>query len=347
MAEMKTKRIVGYDMLRTLACVMVVVLHASAQYWSHLDPAGGEWAALHVWNVLTRSAVPLFFMLSGALFLNGSPPGRKLWTRSIPRLFAAYLLWSTLYAVDTMSLPGVLADPTALVGIIVKGHYHLWFLPAMIGVYLLLPALYAIAHYDGGRALRPFCIVFVVFGILSGTAAAFDGLIWWEMSIAFAKIAPELCGVCGYFLLGYALTQIDLSRLRRWMLLLIFTVSAGAAALAGILYSRHAGAPMPFLFGDYTLTTFAEAVILFLLFRTVKIPAESRTARIFAELSACTMGIYLLHPFVLEHLAACGFDTLILPAWAGVPVVSAAVAVLCLIASALLRRIPAVGKWIV
>jgi len=340
-------RVVGFDMLRCLACVMVVLLHASAQHWYALAPTDPEWIAMHVWNTATRAAVPIFFMISGALFLNAPAPTKKLWTRNIPRLLSVFAVWSALYGIDTMTLPGVLENPLRLLDYAMEGKYHLWFLPAMIGVYLLLPALYAIAHYEGGRALRPYLWVFGIFGIVCGTVAAFDGMLPWAVSVGFAKVVPELCGYAGYFILGYALTKVDASCLRRWMLLLIFAGSAGIASAAGILYSRHTGAPVALLHGDFTVTTFFEAVSLFLLFRTVKTEPDSRCAKVFGELSACTLGIYLLHPFVMELLLRLGFGTMIVHGGIGTVFVTVVVTAICLCTAAVLRRIPAVGKWIV
>ncbi len=341
-----SSRHVGYDMLRVLACLMVVLLHASAQNWYLTSPAEGEWVFMHIWNSAARSAVPIFFMISGALFLNGPRPGKKLLTRNIPRLLSVFIVWSVLYGIDAMTVPGVLENPLKLIDQAMVGHYHLWFLPAMIGVYLLLPALYAIAHYENGWALRAYLPVFLIFAVLCGTVDAFDGMIPWAVSVGFAKIAPELCGCCGYFLLGYALTKIDTARLRRWVLILIFIAATAIVAVSGILYSRHTGVPTALLHADFTLPTFAEAVSLFLLFRTVNLSPESRTARVFGELSACTLGIYLLHPFVMERLLAYGFGTTVIHAGLGVLLVTAVVALICLAVSAVLRRIPVVGKWI-
>ena len=65
------------------------------------------------------------------------------------------------------------------------------------------------------------------------------------------------------------------------------------------------------------------------------------------ELSACTLGIYLLHPFVMELLLHFGFGTMIVHAGIGTVLVTVAVTAICLCVTAVLRRIPVVGKWIV
>lgn len=114
-----------------------------------------------------------------------------------------------------MTIPGFLTDPTGVIGQALAGRYHLWFLPAMIGIYLVLPALYGAVHYENGRALKPLLWVFGLFGILSGTVIGLEGILPGELVLAAHKITPELCGYCGYFILGYALSRIDPARLRR------------------------------------------------------------------------------------------------------------------------------------
>ena len=54
------------DFLRAAACLMVVIVHASSDYF-YLD--GPQWIAANVYDSIVRCAVPLFFMLSGALLM--------------------------------------------------------------------------------------------------------------------------------------------------------------------------------------------------------------------------------------------------------------------------------------
>ena len=340
-------RNVGYDMLRTLACFMVVLLHASSQLWYMTPVTTSHWAAMHIWNTATRGAVPVFFMISGALFLNAPYPGRKLWTKNIPHLFVVYIVWSLFYGVDNMTIPGFLADPLGVFGQALAGRYHIWFLPAMIGIYLLMPTLYGVVHYAEGRALRPFLWVFGIFGILSGTVIGLDGILPAVLVQAARQITPALCSYCGYFLLGYVLSRIDPARLRRLPLIAVFFGTVALTALAGVLYSRHTGAAVALLHDRFSITSCVEAICLFLLLRTVKLSADSRAARVIRRLSGCTLGIYLLHPFVLDCLYKAGFHTDILHAAISVPIVTAAVAAISLAVVALIRLIPWAGKWLV
>ncbi len=341
------RRNVGFDLLRTLACFMVVLLHASSQLWYMTAVTDSRWVAMHIWNTATRGAVPVFFMISGALFLGGGYPGRKLWRKNIPHLVVVYIIWSLFYGVDNMTIPGFLENPMGVIGQALAGRYHLWFLPAMIGIYLVLPALYGAVHYDNGRALKPLLWVFGLFGILSGTIIGLEGILPGELVLAARKITPELCSYCGYFILGYALSRIDPARLRRWPLLVGFFGTVAITALAGVLYSRHVGVATALMHDRFTVSSCAMAVCLFLLFRTVKLSADTRTARVMRRLSGCTLGVYLLHPFVLDVLYKFGFHTEIAHAAVAVPVVAVVVAAISLGIVALLRLIPGAGKWVV
>ena len=65
---MVNEREYNMDILRILACFMVVVLHTSAQNWDAVPFISFEWKAFNFYNAMVRSAVPIFFMISGKLF---------------------------------------------------------------------------------------------------------------------------------------------------------------------------------------------------------------------------------------------------------------------------------------
>ena len=66
--ELNTRN-VSYDLLRICAAVMVVLLHIAASNWYSVSPDKAEWVAMNLYDSMARSAVPLFFMLSGAFFI--------------------------------------------------------------------------------------------------------------------------------------------------------------------------------------------------------------------------------------------------------------------------------------
>ncbi len=342
------------DALRITASLLVVLIHVSAQQWYTLDPHDGMWVAVHFWNAASRAAVPLFFMISGALFLGApTPPDpRRLWKHSIPRLLTVYVLWSLVYGMLHLGFRAFLDDPVLLIGKAVEGHYHLWFLPAILGVYILFPVLYAAVHAENGRYVRYLVAVFAFFGIVCGTVDGLYGLLPWSVSMIFQKIVPDLCGPCGYAVLGYALCRLPDSlgircRPRPWVLA---AAACGCIAFVwggSVLRAQQINEPFALLCGEYTLPTAAEAVCIFLLFRSLRIPEDGRAAKLLPAAAADTLGIYLIHPLFISVLEEFGVTTGSFNAWISVPLFTLGIFLLSAAAAALLRRIPAVGKWIV
>ena len=62
-------RNISYDLLRIQAAILVVLLHVSAIGWNVISPHKSQWMIINLYNSMTRGAVPIFFMLSGAFLL--------------------------------------------------------------------------------------------------------------------------------------------------------------------------------------------------------------------------------------------------------------------------------------
>jgi peptidoglycan/LPS O-acetylase OafA/YrhL len=137
------------DVLRGACVLAVIVLHASAGPLTEESVLGRTSWMLLVPNVTARFAVPVFMILSGmgltlsARHDEGYP--RFLWRR-LSRIIPAYVVWSLIYAWafphhESMSVRTVLAE-------LITGHasHHLYFVPAIVRLYLLYPVVSYLAH---------------------------------------------------------------------------------------------------------------------------------------------------------------------------------------------------------
>lgn len=95
----KRNRMVYLDTLRVAAACAVMVLHISAQNWYSVDVNGYDWAIFNFYDSIVRWAVPVFVMISGALFLNREIKICDLYRKYSARLVVAYFSWSTIYAI--------------------------------------------------------------------------------------------------------------------------------------------------------------------------------------------------------------------------------------------------------
>lgn len=86
----------GWDVLRVLACLMVIVIHARNPYTYGADGALDPWAAFFI--VAARAGVPLFVMLSCALLLPLRQGAGDFLKRRFWRVAAPFAVWSAIFA---------------------------------------------------------------------------------------------------------------------------------------------------------------------------------------------------------------------------------------------------------
>ena len=92
-------RLIYMDILRIIACFSVVMLHTAAQFWYTLPIDQLEWKIANSYDAVFRFGVPIFVMISGALFLNKEKVIniKKLYRHNILRLACVYIIWSCIY----------------------------------------------------------------------------------------------------------------------------------------------------------------------------------------------------------------------------------------------------------
>ena len=137
----------GLDICRIVAIAVVVLVHTVMLFWD-FDPAVPTWAFYNYISLVGHFSIPLFFMLSGALFLPRETLDSGHMLRHALRLTGLYYLWSLVYAL-LRAAGGSFESVSAFFYAVVAGHYHLWFLPAMVLCYLFLPPVHAAVHGGG------------------------------------------------------------------------------------------------------------------------------------------------------------------------------------------------------
>ena len=96
-----SSRDINIDLLRICSCFMVIFLHVSGQNWRLVNVHSMEWFVFNAYDSAVRSCVPLFFMISGYLFLSKGYmiSINQLYKRNILKIIILYFVWSFLYAV--------------------------------------------------------------------------------------------------------------------------------------------------------------------------------------------------------------------------------------------------------
>lgn len=345
MPEPKNARLGYGDVLRCLAALAVVTLHCSGATLAAEDPASARFFILNLLDGGTRWAVPMFVMLSGMFLLDPDRPmpARK-WLGHLGRVALALLLWGFFYALwDARGAHlGLEWFLEALISMVTgRLHYHLWYLPMLLGLYLLLPSLRALVRGGSRRTLWYAIGLWGAAAVCLGTVYTLfpDGLFrpWLNM-----LDLQSLGGYAGLLLLGYLLRTCRPDP--RWEGLVYALGAAGLLATWGLTHrlSLAAGSAQFPLYGYLTPNVCLTAAAIFLLCRRLEVGRHP----IWARLSALTFGVYLVHPLLIELAAHWGLPD---PAWSAawsIPLQVLLVSAAAFALTWLLRHVPRVGKII-
>lgn len=131
-----TERDYSLDLLKFIAINLVIILHISTIQSNNTDLF--IWNAVNFIESLTRTCVPVFLMVSGAL-LYKSEINFKSIIKRINRILIPLIFWSVFYIVlsnnlfdSNLSFLDILHRPASS---------HLWYLFCLIGIYITLPVL--------------------------------------------------------------------------------------------------------------------------------------------------------------------------------------------------------------
>lgn len=341
------QRDIGLDLLRIFAAFAVVIIHACSYGLRGIPVGTMGYRASVFYYAGTSWAVPIFFAISGHLFLSRkrSFSMSKIFKKNLPKLIIVYFVWLLFYAIVDTDVKSMNFTDALLIIIqeaLNNGKYHLWFLPAMIGCYSMLPVFYPLTEFKEGQYLKCVCVMFFVLGIMRYTLFPFQNN---YLAIAVWRIEFSLYRYSGYFLMGAYLGRIDVNKYRiRYMigiLLLTLTVHVmlgeGLAAQNELLNS---------ICSNFHFLAFIEVVSLFLIARKLQrgmIP--ERGGGIISALAEATLGVYLMHVYVLEHLEQISIYSF--TQWLSIPAISLLTFGVSMCVSIILKHIPFLRKWLV
>ncbi len=342
-------RIVYYDLLRILAAFSVVMLHVSSQLWYDLPVTDFRWLTANSYDALFRFGVPVFVMISGALFLPGPPKTdmKRLYTHNILRLLLVFLFWSCLYGLlDCWHFGFQDLTPRNIFQEMLYGRFHLWYLPMQLGIYMLLPFLRLWVQNAGEKNIRYFLLLFLAFQVCNETVyAIFPG---GDVAYATSLVRPYMvCGYLGYFIWGYYIAHYGIPQKYHRLIYAAGFVSGVCNVLVSNRLSLWSGKPRGAIYDSFGIFTFVVSSALFLFF-TAKVSRRSfgpRSGKIIRELSLDTLGTYVLHIGFIECLDPLDIFGA-LPYIIRIPLFAVFCFLTCALLAAVLRRIPLIGKYI-
>ncbi len=291
------KRVLYFDLLKVIAIIFVILIHVISEYWDNLDVNSNTFIVLSILDSISRFCVPVYFMVSGALFLNEEKKVtiKDVLKKYVPRILLLFVFWNIVYSfinifvnkdvVTFKMICGVFLDT-----ILGKGIFHLYFLPIIIGFYLCLPILKQITKEENKNILKYLIIVlFIFFGFNRIANYLFN--VSLSYTIVFSKYLI-------YFILGYYLNTFNISKKNTNTIYILGIIGLIITMVGTIISSKANGiTDVFFKYDTFNVILYSASVFLF-----AKNYFTRFNEKLLMVLSQTNLGVYLIHGLVLGLL---------------------------------------------
>lgn len=346
---MKKRSYVHYlSVLKCVGMLAVIGIHVfctPVSRWRGSFSAAGLWAGVFLTDVLRAWAVPVFVMVSGALFLGREVSVGKMFGKYILRLVLVLLTFGTLYALMEI----IFAERSFSVGMLavaLRNVYagalwdHMWFVYMCIGLYVVTPPLQRLVRALDDAMLRYLLVVLFVFTCLIPQIDSMTG-------VTFGVYLPVRGIWLFYYLLGYALHtgRVKIGAMAGILFVLVGVIWCAIAASIPSLWNiaDDGGIGLKYI-GTSSVLAVLMATGIFSLARAKCTKTADWVDTVANPLS---FGVYILHAvFVNFMYKVVGFTPERHSVWVMYAVVLAVTVCGSLTLAWLLRLIPPVRKYL-
>lgn len=298
------KRENNLDLLKILACIMVIIIHVSAYYVLSYEKTGGSYFTIgNLWDSFARPAVPIFILLAGKYALSNEKNIEidYYYKKILKNIYIPTFIYSSLYFVYSYFLIIIkyilnfeIKDKYSPVKKLIIGvpFYHLWYLYMAIGLYLLVPFLIRLRIKIGEKIFRNIGIFFIFLGFVTLLLQNYleqidfynreDILKYLRYFWIFNQF--KFINYLGYFMLGYSLKDKKIN----------FKVGIiGALISLLVMFFVVEVTKNQFYYSNNFLFVISASVLLYLSFLNLKIDKN------ISLITKKTFSIYLLHAGIL------------------------------------------------
>lgn len=360
------KRIVFLDYVRVVACFLVMLVHASENFYpgpASTDMAGPQamlaceadrfWVSLY--DGFSRMSVPLFMIVSAFLLVpmkegqTASEFYRRRALRILPPFFIFIVLYSTIpmlwgqidAATSATDLSRALLNFPTLAG-------HLWFMYPLISLYLFIPMISPWLAKASAKEERFFIWLFAISTCMP-YLRRFFGEVWGECFWNEFHMLWYFSGYLGYLVLAHYIRVHLKWDIKKRLIVGSSLMVVGAVwtilsyyiqAVPGVLLETP---ELEIGWAFCTINVLMLTSGAFLLFTCIK---KAETPRVVLQLSNLSYGMYLMHIFWLGMWTAIFKGQMQLPSGIAIPVIAVSTFFTCWVATLVISWLPG-GKWVV
>ena len=364
-------RVVFVDYIRVIACFLVMLVHASENFYA-ADASGlaGNvsllanesnrfWVAFYD-GFCGRISVPLFMIVSAFLLVpmkSGVTMGdfyKRRFKRIIPPMVIFMLLYTFLpLAWGGMSWEQSLNDLKMLPLNFPSMAGHLWFMYPLISLYLIIPVVSPWLERASAKEELTFLGLFGISTFIPWIHRFISPEIWGECFWNGFTMLWYCSGYLGYLVMAhYIRYHLDWSRKKKLIAGSLFLLGGAAFTGWSFWYMGTPGQTIETPLLEWSWEFCTPNVLLasfgaFLLFSCIE---RKETPKLVRKLSDMSFGMYLMHLFFLGPIARVliggSVAEPLVPVYLAIPCIAILTFICCAVTTIILSLIPG-SKWFV
>ena len=308
-ASHKFNRVISLDLIRVLACFMVIMVHSGEFFY--IGPGDviirnhAFW--VNTYGSLLRACVPLFVVISGYLMIPIKEESELIfYKKRFGRIIIPFLFWSAVYVM----LPyfggeyGFIEMVNGIVKIPLSWGRagHLWYIYMLIGVYLFIP--FISPWYKGAtqKSKQIFLAIWALTLFTHFIHRIYPEILgeshWNEIHTLY-----YFSGYTGYLVLGAYFREYFQTRKLKFVGAILFLIGY-VITFYGFDANILTAQKLPELEVTWRFTTINVAMMtigIFFLLKDVKI-LNPKLRSIIVKMSELSYGVYLAHIVVLTQV---------------------------------------------
>ncbi|SHE86512.1 acyltransferase [Dysgonomonas macrotermitis] len=303
-------RIFSLDLLRVIACYLVIQVHAGEFYYINADgtiPMGDNPYWVNLFNSIGRAAVPLFVMITGFFVLPVKDNMADFFKKRFTRVVIPFVIWCVLYAFYKLIMGDADVQATLVNILKIPVNFgtevgHLWYVYMLIGLYLFFPIISPWIKSASQKALLFYLVIWVFTLFLPYIHLVFPEILgecYWNNT----PMLYYFSGLLGFAVLGAYLKKYHMENKKSDMLLGSLLLIVGFAVTVLVFRQRLSTetivADVELSWGYGTVNVAMMALGIFFIFKNLTCK-ECVLSRTVTDISNMSYGMYLAHIMLLN-----------------------------------------------
>lgn len=294
--EQKSTRNATIDLMRIIACFMVIVNHTTTAVYQNVD-ISADWFLSVGYLYLSKAAVPIFLMITGYIMLGKCDSyGKAIWR--FVRICLIVVIFSLPFYVENYAGGSLLnMNPVSYLLEIWKNPITMayWYLYLYAGIMLMLPFLQRFAGALTKKDYHAFFIICLAISSVWPILVHHKPLLEYSACVELPLFNAALCTL---MLGAYMKRWGQECRVPNFVCIIVFLLSCAFSVVMTYLeYVKSGG--QDYLFYDEInyLPIMVQSVCLFLLLN--RITVADKWKKLITAIGKCTFGIYLLSDWLI------------------------------------------------